>query len=750
VTLSRRALIVAGVAAGGGLGLWYASRRLDDGDASAKFVASSPDSRALNAFIKIAPDGRVICAVHRAEMGQGVTTALPMLLAEELDADWSRVSYEFAPVDRDYFNFGIMERGRPLGPIEDSSGAAIGTALFRELFHAIGMSMTISSASVIDAWDSLRPAGAAARQMLVEAAAARWNTPAGELVTEPGVVVNPVSGARLEYGELADDAARISPPSDPPLKNPADWRLAGRPLPRLDVPTKVTGSARFALDTRLPGLRYAAIVHSPVAGGQVGDWDAGDARAMPGVERVVPAGRHALAVIAGNSWQARQGAMRLRLENTGATGAEGVDSTGLFAAYRRELERDEPPVFREDGDALGVLACRTPIEAEYRLPYLAHVCMEPMNCTALVEADRVEVWAPTQANSIARDVAAATTGVDPSQVTVHTTLMGGGFGRRAEMDFVEQAVAAAMAVPGTPVQASWAREQDVRHDMYRPAALARLRAALDASGKVSALDYRLVTQSVVASYFARTPTPRGGDAEGDGSMASGASNLVYAIPNLRVSAIPVENGVPVGYWRSTGTSVNGFIVEAFMDELAEVAGADPLEFRLRHLDPAGPQRRVLERLAELVDWQPGGGRGLALTESHGSICGQVVEIDVSNDRLKILRVSCVLDCRRIVHPDIVRSQVESAILDGLAAALYGEITLASGRVQQGNFDRYRLPRLADTPQLEIVLMESGGRPGGVGEPAVPAVAPALVNALRSSGTGNVYELPLSRSRPALL
>jgi isoquinoline 1-oxidoreductase beta subunit len=255
---------------------------------------------------------------------------------------------------------------------------------------------------------------------------------------------------------------------------------------------------------------------------------------------------------------------------------------------------------------------------------------------------------------------------------------------------------------------------------------------------------------VVASYFARTPTPRGGDAEGDGSMASGASNLVYTVPNLRVSAIPVDNGVPVGYWRSTGTSVNGFIVEAFMDELAAAAGSDPMAFRRRHLDPAGAHIAVLDRLAELADWQPGPGRGMALTESHGSICGQVVDIDLSEDRLRVTRVTCVLDCRRMVHPDIVRSQVESAILDGLAAALYGEITLTNGRVQQGNFDRYRLLRLADIPELNIVLMESGGRPGGVGEPAVPAVAPALVNALRSAGAAEIYELPLKRSVPDLV
>ncbi len=570
--ISRRGLLVTGIATGGGLGLWYASRQLDDGDATAKFAAATPERTGLNAFIKIAPDGQVICAVHRAEMGQGVTTALPMLIAEELDADWSLVSYEFAPVDRDYFNFGIMERGRPLGPIEDSTGAAIGTALFRRLFHAIGMSMTISSASVIDAWDSLRPAGAAARVMLMQAAAQRWGVPVDQLSTRSGQVLNPATGDSLGYGELAEAAAKLSAPREPALKDPADWQLAGRSLPRLDIADKVSGTATFALDTRLPGLRYAAIVHSPIAGGVISRFETAAAEKMPGVEKVVAAGKQAVAVIAGNSWQAREAARKIVLETAAGSGADNTNSATLYSEYRAELDRAEAPVFREDGDALAALTSDDVIEAEYRLPYLAHMCMEPMNCTALVTEDRVVVWAPTQANSIARDVAAATAGVSPEQVTVHTTLMGGGFGRRAEMDFVEQAVAAAMSMPGTPVQASWSREEDVRHDMYRPAALARLRARLTAGGQIDALDYRLVSQSVVASYFQRTPTPRGGDAEGDGSSVSGASNLIYAVPRLRVSAIPVDPGVPVGYWRSTGTSCNGFIVEAFMDELAATAG----------------------------------------------------------------------------------------------------------------------------------------------------------------------------------
>jgi isoquinoline 1-oxidoreductase beta subunit len=431
-----------------------------------------------------------------------------------------------------------------------------------------------------------------------------------------------------------------------------------------------------------------------------------------------------MAVIARNTWTAQQGAARLRIESAPGTGAAQTDSTRLFDDYRDALKRPDAPVFREDGDVNAALSGAGMIAAEYRLPYLAHLCMEPMNCTALLSDGRLTVWAPTQANSIARDVAAETAGLPPEQVTVHTTLMGGGFGRRAEMDFVSQAVTVAMALPGTPVQVSWSREQDVRHDMYRPAALVQLRAALDENGALTALDYKLVTQSVVASYFERTPTPRGGDAEGDGSMASGASNLIYAVPNLRVSAIPVEPGVPVGYWRSTGTSYNAFVVEAFMDELAAAAGTDPLGFRLRHLPAGSRHRRVLETAASRAGWEAappaGWGRGLALTESHGSICAQVVEVSRADEAFKVERVTCVLDCACVIHPDIARSQVESAILDGLAAALHGEITLRDGQAEQGNFDTYPLLRLADTPVLDIEILTSGGRPGGLGEPACPA------------------------------
>lgn len=747
--LSRRALVLSGLAAGGGLAVWYAARRFDDGDARAAFAASTPDAFGLNAWIKIAPDGVITCGVHRAEMGQGVTTALPMLLAEELDADWSRVRYEFTPVDRDYFNFGILLRGRPLGDIEGRPLASAGTALIREAFHLVGMSMTISSTSIVDGWDTLRPAGAAARAMLVQAAARRWERAPESLRTENGHVLDPASGRRFEYGELAAAAARERPPSRPVLKAPARYRLVGTSPARLDIPDKVRGSATFGIDTRLPGMLYGSVHHAPIVGARLQRADAWLAERAPGVERIVSVGPDAVAVLASSTWAAWEAGRRLGLE---ADPADPVppDSAALFGEYRAALDAPEPSVFGSRGDAPAILAAASrPVESVYELPFLAHVCMEPMNCAAQLDGDRLTLWAPTQAPTIARDVAAEAAGLPPERVTVHQTLIGGGFGRRADMDFVTQAARAALAVPGRPVKLTWSREEDVRRDMFRPAAVVRARGSVTRRGRIEALDYTLVGQSVIASYFRRTPTPRGGNAETDSSVVTGALDLAYEVPNHHVAFVPREPGVPVGYWRSVSNSINPFCIESFIDELAFTAAADPVEFRLRHLEAAPKHRAVLEAAAERADWgsalPEGHGRGVALIESHDSIVAQVVEVAAKpGSPVEVRRVVCVADCRAVVHPDIVRGQLEGGILQGLSAALLGEITLKAGQVEQGNFHNYGVLRLAQSPAIEVHLLSQGGRPGGAGEPGVPAAAPALVNAIFAATGERVRRLPVSR------
>ncbi len=753
MALTRRQLIRTGIwsglAVGGGLGLIYARQRLDDGNAAAKFGASTPGRATLNAWLKIAEDGRIVCGVHRAEMGQGVTTSLPMLLAEELDADWRQVSYEFTPVDKDYFNFGILLRGQPLGPTDGRYWASVGTGLIREVFHQLGMTLTISSSSTIDAWDTLRQAGAEARGLLVAAAAARWSVPAARLLTAASVVTDPVTGKMLNYGELARDAARQRPTGQPALKAPADFRLLGRSLPRLDVPAKVAGTARFAIDTVLPGMLFGAVRHSPHVGGRIGRLDVRAAAAVPGVKQVVALGERAVAVLAGDTWSAQRGAAALLIEPLAGDSVQ-PDSDSLQKSYREALDSPDASIFRND-EGLAAALGSSPLTAVYELPFLAHVCMEPMNCTARFEAGRLTVWAPTQAPSIARDEAARVAGIAPEQVEIRSTLMGGGFGRRAEMDFVIEAVHAAMAVPGRAVKLTWSREEDLRHDMYRPAATGRVRGVVGTDGRIAALDYTLVSESVVASNFRRTPSARGGDAAKDKSALGGAFSPRYALPLARMAYVPRDDGIPTGFWRGVSNSINPFLLESFMDELAASAGVDPVQFRLRHLEGLSAEQAVLRAAARLGRWGeplpgvPGRrfGRGVAFYESHDSLVGQVVEVSVADDgALRVERVACVVDCRTVIHPDAVEAQITGGIQDALNAALHGRITVRNGAVEQGNFHDYPWLKLADVPEIVVQLLPQGGRPGGVGEPGVPGIAPALANAIFAATGQRVRRLPL--------
>ncbi|MCC5793496.1 MAG: xanthine dehydrogenase family protein molybdopterin-binding subunit [Chromatiales bacterium] len=747
--ITRRRLILSGLAAGGGLVVIVAGRRLDDGDAARKFAAGTADAP-LNAWIRIAPDGVTTLGVHRAEMGQGVTTALPMLLAEELDADWARVRWDFTPLDRDYFNFGMLLRGRPLGETEGRPLAAAGTALLRRVFHVAGMSMTISSTSMVDAWDTLRPAGAAAREMLLGAAAARLRVPVAELRTDSGRVLHPTSGRKLDYGELAADAARRRPPRRPRLRDPGSYRLVGTSPQRLDLPSKVSGGAVFCTDLRLPGMLYATVRHVPVPGARIGSVDDSQMRARYPAARLVAVDEACVAVVAGDTWTAMQAAALLTIEPVDLPSP--VDSATVHETLLGAL--DEPgtaSVFVDEGDVPTLLqeAAGT-IEAEYRLPWLPHLCMEPMSCVAQFRSGELVLWAPTQANTIARDVAARVTGLDPGRVIVHKTLMGGGFGRRAEMDFIEQAALVAMRLEGAPVSLCWTREEDLRHDMYRPAAAGRLRASLGEDGRIAALDYGLACQSVVADYYRRTPTARGGNAARDRSALSGALDQPYAIPARRCSYRPVDLPIPVGYWRSVGNSVNPFLLESFIDELAFEADTDPLEFRLRHLDERPGYRSVLETAAARAGWggrlPVGHGQGLALIESHDSVVALVVEVGFDEAAgLRVSRITCVADCRTVIHPDSVIAQMEGGILQGLGAALLGELEVRQGRVVPGNFSDYPVLRLADTPPVEVTLLSQGGRPGGAGEPGVPAVAPALANAIFAATGRRIRRLPVSAS-----
>jgi len=749
--ITRRRLIYSGLAAGGGLVVYSAARMLDtggDGDARTKFAATTVDDIGLNAWIKIAPDGHITFGVHRAEMGQGVTTSLPMMLAEELDADWDRISYEFTPLDKDYYNFGVMGRGRPFGDAEGFF-PDLGTALLRRVFHARGDSLTLSSTSILDAYDTLRPAGAAARALLVEAAARRWGVPAAALRTERSRVFDDTAQRSAGYGELVAAAAQLEPPADPQPKDPADYRIIGRSLPRLDIPAKVDGSAMFGIDIDLPDMLYGAVVHSPVAGGRIAAYDAGAAEQFPGVEAVLPLGEVAVCVLAHDTWTAMQAARQIVIET--ADDFELADSVELRNTFVAALDDPEPAVFRDDGEALTVLQDTPGQTRTYHWPYLAHATMEPMNCTALFDADanHLTMWVGSQAITTAQQVAAAQAGLDRSQVTVHRTLLGGGFGRRAEMDFVERAAAAAMQMPGRPLKITYSREQDMQHDMYRPMGVARVQAHVQDDGKILAMDYRLVTQSVVASFATRTPSPRPSDAAADKTVASGIYDLIYDVPNMRVAFSPQYPHVPVGYWRSTSVSYGAFVIESFMDELAHSAGIDPVEFRLANLAPDSRRRAVLELAAQKAGWgeslPAGRGRGVALFEKARTTIAQVVDVTVgAAGELSIDRIVCVADSGQVLHPDTVHAMMEGGMLYGVSAALYGEVTLEDGRVQQSNFHDYREQPMADMPEVEVYLLPQGGRPEGIGETAVPGVAPGIANAIFAATGRRIRTLPFGQ------
>jgi len=766
--VTRRGIILTGAALGGGLVLGYGFSALDDGDAVRKFGEAGDQSAIpLNAWLKISSDGKIICGVHRAEMGQSIVTTLAMLLAEELDADWNDVHFEFTPVDRDYFNFGMLLRGQPLGDPSASWTAATGTWAIRQFFRANGMSMTIASSSTVDAWDTLRPAGASARQMLLAAAARVWKTDVDRLTTEQSYVLNSATNEKLPYGELAEQAAKETPPSSITLKDHREYNLVGRNPPRLDTPAKVTGTATFGMDVQLPNMLYATVVHSPIAGTRVQSYDSNGAEDFPGVQTVVEAGAEgairAVAVVAKNSWQALQAAQQIAVSP--ATPENLIDSDDLARDYEELLTQTPSVIFTDTAaDAAGLEKedetafanamgdkGNTIVTGEYSVPFLTHLCMEPMNCTAYYVDDdgdaRLEIWAPTQANSVARDIAAQMSGLPKDKVTLHTTFMGGGFGRRADMDFIEQAVSVALQIPGRPIKLFWSREQDVRHDTFRPASRCRVTGAVDSNGNFQALRYHLVGQSVVASYETRTPTPRGGDGPSDTSVVTAVNPPVYPVPHLRIAFTPVDLHVPAGYWRSVSQSWNSFYIESFMDELAAAANLDPLTFRRQALREKPRHLSALNAVAEMVANSTADGVGYAVTQSHNTVVAHAVEVAAAAGTFEsVLRVACAIDCGPLVHPDNVEAQIVGSIADGLSAALYGQIDIREGQVTQGNFDTYRRMGMADCPTIDVKLLKSDElRPGGVGEPSLPGTAPALANAIFAATGKRIRSLPILRA-----
>jgi isoquinoline 1-oxidoreductase beta subunit len=668
------------------------------------------EGASINAWVQIAADDSVTLQIDKSEMGQGISTALTMILAEELDLDWKKIKTEFAPAAPEYFNpvFGLQGTG--------------------------------GSSSVRGSWEPLAKAGAAAREMLVATAAKRWGVAAEACHTESSGVVNTVSGKRLSYGSLVEEAAKLPVPANPKRKDAKDYKYIGKPTKRIDSAVKVNGKAEFGIDVRRPKMMHAVVARCPVFGGKVKSFDASKAKAVSGVKNVVQIST-GVAVVADNTWSAMEG--RRALEITWDEGANSKNSSDAIRKLYHERLEQSGAIARKEGDADAALASAVKkVEAIYEVPFLAHATMEPMNCTADARADGCDVYAPTQFQTVNQITAAKIAGLKPEQVKIHTTYLGGGFGRRAEEDFIIEAVEVSKAI-GTPAQVSWSREDDMQSDYYRPAVMVKLTAGLDGSGNAVAWKSRIVGPSIMSRFFP------GSVKNGlDETAVEGIATLKYGVPNFLVDYVMTDPGVPVGFWRSVGNSHNGYIAECFVDEMAKAAGKDPLEFRRALLAKEPRPLGVLNLAAEKAGWNkpPASGRyrGIAVVESFGSFVAQVAEVSLDRKAgtVQVHKIVAAVDCGRYVNPETIRAQIEGGIIYGLTAALKGEITIANGRVEQSNFNDYDMVRMNEAPQIEVHIVESKDGPGGIGEPGTPPIAPAVCNAIFSATGKPVRQLPI--------
>jgi len=706
---SRRHLLQRTAYLGGGLVLAMALPALRGGSRAATVSSSQ-----LNAWLRIGSDDSITMLVDRSEMGQGVYTALPTLLAEELEVDPSRVKIVAAPVGEVYVN--ALNGGQITG----------------------------TSNSVADAWEKLRKAGAQARSMLITSAARRWRVDPSGCRASNGRITS-ASGQTASYGELAEAAAKLPVPKEVSLKSPAEFRLIGKPLARLDTPSKVDGSAEFGIDVKLPGMLYASIALCPELGGTVASVDSAAALAMPSVRRVVPTAS-AVIVVAEHFWHAKKARDALRIVWAPGPNAQ-LDNAAIWSQLNAAaakpgvsaLSSDTVAASLKGGHAAEALkrAART-FSAVYELPLLAHATMEPMNCTADVRGDGCDVYVGTQAQQLAQAAAAEAAGLKASQVNVHTTLLGGGFGRRLDVDFVPAAVAASKAV-GAPVKLIWTREDDMTHDVYRPPAREAVQAGLDEHGKLSAWTLHIVSPSITSRYDPTSKDPFD-------SVIEYVQNFPYGVPNFDLRYTRQEIGIDVGYLRSVSHAPNCFAIESSIDEIAALVSKDPFEFRRELLAGKPRHLQVLKVVADRSGWghaPKGHFQGIAFMEGYTSHIAQVAEVSVEAGRLKIHKITCVIDCGQTVNPRIVESQLESGIVYGLTAALWGNVTLRSGCVQQRNFNDQRVLRINELPILDVHVITSGARPGGVGEAAVPPVAPSICNAIFAATGKRLRTLPIA-------
>ncbi|KVD51533.1 aldehyde dehydrogenase [Burkholderia ubonensis] len=718
--VSRRTFLkfgmTLGAAAGGGLLLGF-SVPAAGGDARRSVIGGDANEApragvfAPNAFVQIDRNGQVTLVMPKVEMGQGVYTSLPMLIAEELEVPLSNVTLDHAPPNEKLF----------FDPL-------------------LGGQLTGGSTSIRYAWEPMRRAGATARTLLVSAAAKQWGVDPAACRAENGEVLHPPSGRRASYGQLADAAAKLPVPKDVALKKPADFKLVGKPVKRLDSPEKVDGTARFGLDVRLPGMLVAVIVNSPVFGGTVASVDDTAARQIRGVRRIVRAD-NAVAVVGDHTWAAKRGASALVVKWNEGAGAK-VSTKDIAADHARAADSGKGAVARKDGDVDRAFAnAKTRVDAVYEQPLLAHATMEPVNCTVHVRPDGCEIWVGTQVPTRALDAVQQITGFPREKIVVNNHLLGGGFGRRLEIDMVAQAVKIAKQV-NAPVKVVWTREEDIQHDMYRPYYYDRISAGLDANGRPIAWRHRIVGSSILARFA--PPAVKDGV---DPDAVEVAAELPYDLPNQLVDYVRQEpRHVPTAFWRGVGPTRGTFVVESFIDELAAQAKTDPVQYRRALLGKSPRARNVLDVASKAAGWgtplPKGQGRGVSVMHAFGSFFSIVVDVAVDDGDVQVKRVVCAVDCGMAVNPDTIDAQVQGGIIFGITGALYGEITIENGRVAQSNFTDYRMLRINETPPIDVHIVKSGEAPGGIGEPGTAALAAALANAIFAATGKRVRKLPV--------
>ncbi len=720
-TIARRTFLFGAVAISGGLafGVWQVRKDAPNP------LKPGPGDTALSAFVLIDASGVTLIA-PRAEMGQGVQTTWAALLAEELDLDWHQVRVIHGPPAKAYYNSALVAEGLP-GKGYDTSGFqhSLATAL-GGIGKLVDLQVTGGSTSMRDGFERMRVAGATAREMLKAAAAQRLALDITQLRCESGAVVAR-DGTRLPYADLAADAAGIAPQAVE-LRPQSEWRLLGKTMPRLDMLAKCTGTATFGIDIRLPGMRFASLRMNPAQGGAMRSFDASRAEALPGVDTIVDLGT-GVAVIASDTWTALKAVNAIEIDWGPAP--YPADTAAIFDAITQAFDAPANSTMRDDGNADTLPDGATPVDSVYTVPFLAHATMEPMNATARISAEGLELWCGNQAPLFVRRHCADTAGLDAEQVTLHTPFMGGGFGRRGEVDVAVLATRIAMALPGTAVQTVWSREEDMRHDFYRPGAIARMRGAVS-DGNAVLFDAQVAAPNVTAQALTRWSgfAPPGPDK----TTVDGLFNQPYGFPNYRVRGYIADLAVPVGFWRSVGASQNGFFHESFVDELAHAANADPLAFRLNLVrDVHAPSAGVLDAVRDMSGWTgqtpEGVGRGVALCHSFGTPVAQVIEVRQTGAGIRITDAWIACDVGTALDPGNIEAQMTGGLIYGLSAAVRGEITFDEGAAEQGNFPDYDALRMTSAPRVQVRILETSRFLGGVGEPGTPPAAPALANAL---------------------